>query len=71
MRTGYGIGRIADLEKGDWLEVRCVCGHVGILNPTDLRHLQPLSKLEALRPRYRCRKCRRRGRVVVAVLNNQ
>lgn len=71
MRAGYGIGRISDLEKGDWLEVRCACGHVGLLNPVELRNLRPLTKLQDLEPRYRCRKCLRRGRVVVAVLNNR
>lgn len=71
MRTGYAIARLNSLEHGDWLEVRCVCGHVGTLNPVDLRHLPPMTPLSALEPRYLCTRCRRRGRVVAAVLNNQ
>jgi len=71
MKIGYALGRVGDLTKGDWLEVRCSCGHVGIVNPVDLHRESPLTTLEALEPRYRCGKCRRRGRVIVAVLDNR
>ena len=71
MKSGYDLARVEDLSKGDWLEVRCACGHVGTVNPVDLKGAKPFTTLQALEPRYRCRHCGRRGRVIVAVLDNR
>jgi hypothetical protein len=69
MRSTYLIARFRDLEEGDWLEVRCACGHVGRLHQPDLAQIHYMTLIRSLEPRFRCKRCRRRGDVVVTVIN--
>lgn len=71
MRPIYSIARLQDLEKGDWLDVRCVCGHVGKVWPVDLARFNEMTALTSLERRFRCSRCHRKGQVIVAVLDNR
>jgi hypothetical protein len=62
--------RVSDLEPGDFVEVKCACGHEQLIAPVALTQslkLAPDDRILNLEKRLRCRECDQRGRVLVGI----
>jgi len=70
MRPLYDA-RIEDLGPGDFLKVECAaCGHYELVPPIGLLQgwrLPPYMRVLDLEPRFRCRECDQRGKVVLSI----
>ena len=69
MRPLYDA-RLEDLGSGDFLHVKCVCGHDLLIPHVGLQQgwrLPPYMRVLDLEPRFRCRECDQRGKVVLSV----
>ena len=62
--------RIEDLGPGDFLHVKCACGHDELIPPVGLLQgwrLPPCTPVLDLERRFRCRECDARGKVVLSI----
>lgn len=62
--------RLEDLTAGDYVQVRCVCGHEDLLPASGFiqgMRLHPRTCVLDLAPKMRCRECDRKGSVNVSV----
>jgi hypothetical protein len=62
--------RLEDLGPGDFVQVRCVCGHEELLPGLGFiqgMKLRPLLHVLDLVPKMRCRECDTKGKVDISV----
>jgi hypothetical protein len=62
--------RVADMQPGDFVEVKCACGHEQLIAPlamTQSLKLAPDDRILSLERRLRCRECDARGSAVVGI----
>ena len=63
--------RVEDLQPGDFLKVECgKCLHVEMIPPVGLLHglrLPPLTLVQDLQPRFRCREWDSKGMAILSV----
>jgi hypothetical protein len=69
--VSHRVACVSDLKPGDWVAVKCSCGHETYLPPyalIDGLQMQPQDRLSDLASRLRCGGCHGTGVAAVSVL---